>query len=59
MKVENINMQSGSRSVDVDNDTIKVENKFITVKLFINDKIQDIYFGIIGASHLTGVLLNW
>ena len=56
MKVENVNTQSGNWSVDVDNNTIKVENKLSTVKLLVNDKVQDIYFGMIGAPHLTGKL---
>ena len=56
MKVENINTQSGNWSVDVDNNTIKVENKLSTVKLLVNDKVQDIYFGMLGAPHLIGIL---
>ena len=58
MKVENVNLQSGNWSVDVDGNNIRLENKLSTVKLFINDKIQDVYFGMIGAPHLTGKLSN-
>lgn len=58
MKVENVNLQSGNWSVDVDGNNIRLENKLSTVKLFINDKIQDVYFGMIGAPHLTGKLPN-
>ena len=42
MKVENVNLQSGNWSVDVDGNNIRLENKLSTVKLFINDKIQDV-----------------
>ena len=58
MKVENVNLKSGNWSVDVDGNTIKLENKLSTVKLFVNDKVQDVYFGMIGAPHLTGKLPN-
>jgi len=58
MKVENINLKSGNWSVDVDGNTIRLENKLSTVKLFVNEKMQDVYFGMIGAPHLTGKLPN-
>lgn len=58
MKVENVNLKSGNWSVDVDGNTIRLENKLSTVKLFVNDKVQDVYFGMIGAPHLTGKLPN-
>lgn len=56
MKIENVNLQSGNWSVDVDRNNIRLENKLSTVKLFVNDKMQDVYFGMIGAPHLTGKL---
>jgi len=58
MKVENVNLKSGNWSVDVDENIIRLENKLNTVKLFINDKMQDVYFGMFGAPHLTGKLPN-
>lgn len=58
MKVENVDLQNGNWSVNVDGNTIRLENKLSTVKLFINDKIQDVYFGMIGAPRLTGKLPN-
>ena len=58
MKVENVNLQSGNWSVDVDGNAIRLENKLSTVKLFVNNKMQDVYFGMIGAPHLTGKLPN-
>ena len=58
MKVENVNLKSGNWSVDVDGNKIRLENKLSTTKLFINDKMQDVYFGMIGAPHLTGKLPN-
>lgn len=58
MKVENVNLKSGNWSIDVDGNTIRLENKLSTVKLFVNDKVQDVYFGMIGAPHLTGKLPN-
>ena len=45
-------------TVEYENDTIKVENKASTAKLFINDEVQDIYFGMIGSPRLTGKLSN-
>lgn len=61
MKVENVKIESSgidkrNWSVEVDNNTIRVENTFSTVKLLVNDKVQDVYFGIVGAPHLTGKL---
>jgi len=45
-------------TAEYENDTIKVENKASTVKLFVNDEVQDIYFGMIGSPRLTGKLSN-
>ena len=45
-------------NVDYENNTIKVENKVSTAKLFINDEVQDIYFGMAGFPRLTGKLSN-
>ena len=57
MKVDNINKQSDNWSVDVDGNHIRVENKFSTTKLFVNDKLQDVFYGMFGAvPHLTGSL---
>lgn len=56
MKVENVNLERGNWSVDVDGNTIRFENKKSTAKLFVNDKVQDVYFGMIGAPRLTGKL---
>ena len=58
MKVENVNTQNGNWSVDIDGVNIRLENKLTTSKLFVNDKLQDIYFGMIGAPHLTGKMPN-
>lgn len=45
-------------TIDYENNTIKVENKSSTAKLFINDEVQDIYFGMVGSPRLTGKLNN-
>ena len=63
MNVENIRIESpgaGEKtwSVVVDADDIKVENNNSTTKLFVNDKLQDVYFAIIGNQKLTGKLSN-
>ena len=56
MKVTNEKIESGIWSVDVDGVNVRVENKLSTVKLFVKDELQDIYLGMIGCPHLTGVL---
>ena len=58
MKVENVNTQNGNWSVDIDGVNIRLENKLTTSKLFVNDKLQDICFGMISAPHLTGKMPN-
>lgn len=45
MKVENVNIEKNNWSVDIDGNTINVENKLNTLKLIVNDKLQDIQLG--------------
>jgi hypothetical protein len=58
VKVENKKIGKGFWSVDVDGVNIKVENKASVAKLIVNDKIQDIYVGMIGSPRFTGKLPN-
>lgn len=43
MKIENKRIEKKIISVDVDHQTIKIEENNSNIKLFVNDKLQDIY----------------
>lgn len=43
MKIENKKIEKKFVSVEVDHQTIKVEDNASNIKLFVNDKLQDIY----------------
>lgn len=59
MQVENVNIESGNWSVEVNNNVIRVENKFSTLKLYVNEKLQDVYLGMVSFQpRLTGKLPN-
>ena len=52
MKIENKVIEKDIWSVEVNGNTIKLENKFKTAKLFVNDELQDIYLGVASFSNL-------
>ena len=45
-------------TVDYEKDTIKVENEPSIAKLFINNEVQDIHYGMNSHGRLTGKLSN-
>ena len=58
MKIENIKKGKGTWSVDVSGVNIKVKNSTAVAKLFIDGKLQDIFWGIFLSPHLFGKLPN-
>lgn len=52
MKVENVIIEKNNWAVDVDENTIIVENKVNTLKLLVNDKLQDIQLGGIAIDNV-------
>lgn len=48
--------ERGLWTVEYEQDVIKVKNATSSVKLYINDEVQDVFFGMIGAPRLTGKL---
>ncbi len=50
--------ERGLWTVKYEQDVIKVKNETSSVKLYINDEVQDVFYGMIGAPHLTGKLSN-
>lgn len=55
MEVKNVKIENNVWSVEVDGNTIRLENSGAE-KLFVNDKLQDISGGISFGSRLTGKL---
>lgn len=56
MKVENIKKDKTSWSVEVDGNKIVVENTPNEIRLFVNEKLQDKYIGLIGSPKLIGLM---
>lgn len=56
MQVENINKQDCNWSVEVDGNSIKIENNSSITKLFVNEKLQDVLPGIATSARLNGKL---
>ncbi len=50
--------EKGLWTVEYEQNVIKVKNENSSVKLYVNDEVQDVFFGMIGAPHLTGKLSN-
>ncbi len=58
MDVKDVKKSRGLWEVNVDGNAIKVENGPGAVKLFVNEKLQDIYLIFVGCPHLYGRLSN-